>query len=479
MKIILSHGYFLEEDKAEQQIMMPYPPQGILHLNAYLAKYSIPSSVFDSTFSSFIEMSSHIKSEKPDILGLYCNLMTRTNIIKLIEFIRDDTNLRNIKIILGGPDVRHHRREYLSAGADICVVGEGEETLRELIDGAMEQWSDGTSVKGVAYKNNLGEIISTPERTLIKDLDHLPFPDLNQVRVERYFDTWQEHHGYTSLTISTMRGCPYTCQWCSKAVFGNTYRRRSPAPVVKELARLNKTYHPNQYWIVDDVFTISKKWLHEFQQELERQQVSISYSCITRADCMDDEVIRLLVDSGCHKLWIGAESGSQKVLDRMDRRVEAEKVREMIIKSKEAGIETGTFLMLGYPGETLEDIRQTMRHIRLCKPDLMTLTLAYPIMGTSFYKEVETSLKLSDTGGAYRLPKEAPWGSYTDHQLDYPRTYTKSFYKHAIRYLFHGHAAIKISDNNKIPNLLKLIKHRLISIISFTIMKTFRKNDRS
>ena len=184
MKIILSHGYFLEEDSAEQKIMMPYPPQGLLHLHAYLRENGIAATVFDTTFYSFNETTTYLRNEKPSLLGIYCNLLTRPNIVKIIQFIRNDSDLKAVKIILGGPDVRHNSKEYLSAGADICVKGEGEETLRELIDGAIERLDDLSKVKGIVYKNKKGEIVSTTERDHIQDLDSLPFPDFSQVPIE-------------------------------------------------------------------------------------------------------------------------------------------------------------------------------------------------------------------------------------------------------------------------------------------------------
>jgi radical SAM superfamily enzyme YgiQ (UPF0313 family) len=249
--------------------------------------------------------------------------------------------------------------------------------------------------------------------------------------------------------------------------------------VVTELARLDAKYGPDQYWFVDDVFTISKKWLQEFREELLKQQVNIRYECITRADTMDDETIRLLVETGCRRLWIGAESGSQKVLDLMDRRVQAEQVREMLIRSREAGIETGTFLMLGYPGEALEDIRESMRHLQMALPDLMTLTMAYPIKGTAFYDEVSSGLRIKGKQKGYEAVLRGPWGTYSDRELEYRRPYTDSFYKHAIRYIYHGYQAAKSRKNSGRLFYLRYMKHRLISSTSLMIMKLHKINELS
>lgn len=464
MMILLTHGYFLEEDKVEQNIMMPYPPQGLIHLNAYLALHGISSKIFDTTFSSFNQLTAFLLEYRPKIIGIYCNLVTRINIVKIIKFIRKTETLANAVIILGGPDVRNHKENYLRAGADFCIIGEGEETLTQLVKQLDEGDNDFSGIKGIVYEGPKGDAISTPERPFIKNMDDLPFPDFDKIPLPRYFNAWKEKHGYTSMTISTMRGCPYFCKWCSKAVYGNSYRRRSPENVVMELANLSEKYHPDQFWFVDDVFTISKSWLQEFLYHLRHKKLVIRYECITRADKMDEETVELLKDSGCYKVWIGGESGSQKVLDRMDRRVTTEQVRDMINCSKKAGIETGTFLMLGYPGETRKDIDQTVKHLKLANPAHYTLTLAYPIKGTAFYEEVVTKLK---------MPFSTNFGEYSDRDLDFKRTYRRGFYTHAIRYIYHE---MKAFTQEPYPKRISpfLIRHKSISIISRLIMSFYR-----
>ena len=254
-----------------------------------------------------------------------------------------------------------------------------------------------------------------------------------------------------------MRGCPYSCQWCSKAVFGRSFRRRSAALVVDELLRLQKSYSPDRFWIVDDVFTISKKWLTEFRDAVNATKLKIKYECITRADRMDQEIIDLLKESGCYRLWIGAESGSQKVLDLMDRGVKAEVVQEMIKMTKQAGIESGTFLMLGYPGETENDILKTVEHLKTANPDLFTLTLSYPIPGTGFYTEVKNKGLI--------VPGE--WGTYSDRELDFKRTYKPRYYRYAIPFVNH---ALKSHRYFIKGNRFKSWRHKLISLALRTMM---------
>jgi radical SAM superfamily enzyme YgiQ (UPF0313 family) len=219
-----------------------------------------------------------------------------------------------------------------------------------------------------------------------------------------------------------MRGCPYTCKWCSRAVYGLSYRRRSPQKVAEELKHLQEIYSPDTIWFVDDVFTISHKWLSEFNSELKSKNIKLKYECITRADRMNEDVIKIMKESGCFRVWIGAESGSQRIIDAMDRRVKVTQVRAMIQLAKKYGIETGTFIMLGYPGETEKDIEETIDHLKLSDPDHFTITVAYPIKGTELFEEIEaTQLNSFD------------WTKNTDRDRDFVRTYPKRYYDFAVR----------------------------------------------
>lgn len=250
-----------------------------------------------------------------------------------------------------------------------------------------------------------------------------------------------------------MRGCPYTCKWCSRAVYGGTYRRRSAELVVKELKEIKENYNPDKIWFVDDVFTISHKWLKEFATEIKKTDLKISYEIITRADRMNDEVIDLLKESGCYKVWIGAESGSQKIIDAMDRRVDVQIVREMIIKTKATGMEAGTFIMLGYPGETKEDIKETIHHLKSANPSFYTITVAYPIKGTPLFEETKNQQITT-----------IDWESQTDRDIDFKRIYNRKFYELAIRWV---HNEVELGKTN---NILKKTKYKLKSILAQGLM---------
>lgn len=425
MKILLTHGYFLSEDPKEQEIMRPYVPLGILYISAFLEKNGFNNHVFDSTFSSFERWKKYMLDEKPDAVGIYVNLMTKLNVLKMIKWIRSVLELSHTKIILGGPEVTHHAENFLKAGADFIVTGEGEQTMFELMKELDSGGKNFSSIHGIAFLNG-GNYFKTPERTLSKGIDELPPPARNKVNLQLYFDAWKNKHGMSAISVSTMRGCPYTCKWCSRAVYGLSYRRRNPVLVADELEFIIKTYDADSIWFVDDVFTISHKWMKEFTGEIEKRKLNIKYECITRADRMNEEVIQLLKRSGCFRVWIGAESGSQKIIDAMDRRVKVEQVREMIQLARKHDIEAGTFIMLGYPGETQSDIEETLHHLKLSDPDQYTITVAYPIKGTPLYQEVES-----------RFTEQPDWNNSTDRQIDFKRTYSRKYYDYAVRWIYN------------------------------------------
>ncbi len=430
--------------------MKPYVPLGILGIAAYLEQHHVYCDVLDSTFLNKTEWLLFLKEKRPRVIGMYANLMTRPILFELIQLIRNTPELSGTKIILGGPDTRHNARLYLSNGADVLVVGEGEETFLELVQYLQSNSTVPDFIAGTIVFRN-GQLNENIERPLIKQLDVLPLPARDKVDLQKYLTAWKTHHGYSSISISTMRGCPYTCKWCSRAVYGGTYRRRSPAAVVAELSHLQTTYQPDLFWFVDDVFTISHKWLSEFHAEVMRCNLKVAYEIITRADRMNNEVIQLLKESGCYRIWIGAESGAQEIIDAMDRRVDAVKVREMIIATREAGMEAGTFIMVGYPGETRKHLAETINHLMISRPDFYTITTAYPIAGTPLYEEIKGQLVVT------KDPLKA-----TDRDYDFKRTHSRRYYQFAIRWIHNSVAASRTSGFNKRKYQLKSILAQFI-----------------
>jgi radical SAM superfamily enzyme YgiQ (UPF0313 family) len=437
MKILLTHGYFLNDDPKEKIIMKPYAPLGILYVSAYLERKGFSNEVFDTTFSSMQKLREYLLEFKPDVVAIYVNLMTKLNVLEIIKFIK--LNLHQTKIVLGGPEIRYNANDFLNFGADYLVIGEGEETSLELMIALNEKKFDAIkNISGLGFKNQYNEIVFTAEREKLKEVDSLPFPSREKINLKLYLDSWREQHGENAISISTMRGCPYSCKWCSRAVYGLSYRRRSTENVCDELELIQKEYNPDTLWFVDDVFTISHKWLNEFNETLKQRNLKIKFECITRADRMNEDVIKILKDAGCFRVWIGAESGSQRVIDLMNRRVDVNQVREMIKLAQKYKIQAGTFIMLGYPGETEDDIEETIRHLKESNPEYFTITVAYPIKGTELFAEVEAA-----------QTNNFNWDSNSDRDREFKRTYNRKYYDFAVRRVTNEVTYNKMILNNK------------------------------
>ena len=447
MSILLTHSYFLFEDDKETKIMKPYPPLGILYISSYLNEYNLQNSVFDSTFSSFKKQLEFIQEQQPKIVAIYTNLMTKINVIKLVKILKKESTYGNPTVIIGGPDITYNCENYLMTGADFLIIGEGEETMKELSNSILTE-SEFKDIPGIAYFEN-DQVIRTAERTKLKDLSFLPMPNRLAIDFKPYLDTWKKYHGKSSMTISTQRGCPYTCKWCSTAVYGVSYRRRPAKSVVDEIKLLIRDYKPDSLWFVDDVFTVSHKWLSEFHKEMLSEGIIIPFEIITRAERLNEEVLQQLKEIGCYRIWIGAESGSQNIIDAMDRRVDVNTVKEMIQKTNSFGIESGTFIMLGYPGETEMDIKKTIQYLKEANPTHYTITVAYPIKGTGLYKEIEDKITVSPD-----------WETSTDRDIDFERTYNKLYYKYAVNKVVNE---VEFFKTNR---LLEKLKYKSKSIYS-------------
>jgi len=222
---------------------------------------------------------------------------------------------------------------------------------------------------------------------------------------------------------------------------------------------LQKKYNPDSIWFVDDVFTVSHKWINEFHEEIKKQNIKIPFECITRAERLNDEVLKLLKEAGCFRIWIGAESGSQKIIDAMDRRVNVNTVKDAIVKTNEVGIETGTFIMLGYPGETEVDINETITYLKNANPTHFTITIAYPIKGTSLYTEIEKDITI-----------QPEWETSTDRQIDFKRTYSRKYYDYAVRKVVNEVNFHKEVLKGKNKNSMKALKLKTKSLLAKGMM---------
>jgi len=417
MDILLTHGYFLYEDPKELQIMKPYPPLGILYICSHLRKKGLGAEVFDSTFSSRQELWALLRQGPPSVLGIYANLMTRSNVIEILRVAKES----GWQTVVGGPEPGAYVQEYLAAGADVVVIGEGEITLEELVPALRKRAIDNLhQIDGIAFRAPNGSVIRTKPREQIKDIDAQPWPARESVDMARYVEVWRQHHGMGSVSLITARGCPYRCRWCSHEVFGKTHRRRKATSVANELEWLIDQYQPQMAWMADDVFTIHHGWLFQYAAELKRRGLKLPFECISRADRLNGQVIETLAEMGCFRVWIGSESGSQRILDAMERGVTVEQVQTAVALCKSAGIQTGMFLMWGYEGEDLSDIEATVEHVKRTDPDIFFTTVAYPIQGTPYFSDV-----------AGRVESLKPWNDSSDREFRIRNRHSRQFYRFA------------------------------------------------
>jgi anaerobic magnesium-protoporphyrin IX monomethyl ester cyclase len=418
MDLLLTHGYFLYEDVKELQIMKPYPTLGLLYVCSHLRKQGLGVEVFDSTFSSRKDLVSVLQQGSPSILGVYANQGTRPSVVTILNAAKD----AGWQTVVGGPEPAAYLDEYLDAGADVVVIGEGESTMEELVPVLRAgSWEKLHQVRGIAFRSADGATIRTLPRGQIEDLDTQPWPAREAIDMSQYINVWQKHHGMTSVSLTTTRGCPYRCRWCSHTqVFGNSHRKRSPFLVADELEWLARQYDPDLIFMADDVFPIHPGFLFEYAAELQRRGLRIPFECTSRADRISPKVADTLAEMGCFRVWIGSESGSQRILDAMERDITLDQVRRAVALCRSRGIPCGIFLMWGYEGEEIEDIEATIQHVKECDADIFFTTVAYPLKGTPYFSQV-----------ARNIANPKPWRESTGRDVSIRGRHSRGFYKFA------------------------------------------------
>jgi anaerobic magnesium-protoporphyrin IX monomethyl ester cyclase len=323
------------------------------------------------------------------------------------------------RTIVGGSDATDNAARYLDRGADYVVVGEGEVTLGALLDGIDGRPGPGPAeIPGLTFRGADGAVLETGRRPNLRDLDTLPFPAWDLVDVDRYRAAWARH-GRFSMNMVTTRGCPFHCNWCAKPIWGQRYAVRSPANVAAELAWLRATYAPDHISFADDILGLDPAWLDEYASIVRERGSLVPFRCLSRADLLlRDGEIEGLTAAGCEMVWMGAESGSQRVLDAMQKGTHVEQIVEAAARLRRAGIRYGFFLQFGYPGEEASDIEATRRMVLQCMPDDIGISVSYPLPGTPFHERVRAEL-----GG------KRNWLDSADLAMLYRGRYSTRFYR--------------------------------------------------
>ena len=402
--VLLGQSYYLRFDPKLWRAMQPYPPLGTLYAASYLRQHGYEVALFDAMLAeSEDEWAIALDQHKPQYAILYednfnylskmCLLRMREAAFKMIQMARS----RGCTVILCGADATDHYSIYLEKGADYCLLGEGEVTLVELLNQlSAGNESEAAQVVGVVSARTLVlsavEGLQVKRRPDITDLNQLPFPAWDLVDVEKYRSIWLKRHGYFSMNMVTTRGCPYHCNWCAKPIWGQRYNSRSPENVVAEMKWLKENYAPDHIWFADDILGLKPGWIEKFATLSLEADAVIPFKCLQRADLVNEKTAAALARAGCKTVWIGAESGSQKILDAMDKGDTVEDIYDAARMLQLNGIEVGFFLQFGYPGETWADVQKTLKMVRECAPDDIGISVSYPLPGTRFFERVKLEL---------------------------------------------------------------------------------------
>jgi anaerobic magnesium-protoporphyrin IX monomethyl ester cyclase len=315
----------------------------------------------------------------------------------------------------------------LNGGADLVVTGEGEITLADVLDKLSGRTDRPlATIPGICLRAPDGQLLKTAARPIVRDLDTLPDPAWDLVDVEKYRRIWRARHGYFSMNIVTTRGCPYHCNWCAKPIYGQRYSTRTPQHVAAEVEALRNAYRPDHLWIADDIFGLKPAWIEQFAAAIAERHAIVPFKCLMRADGVSDATTLALKIAGCRTVWIGAESGSQRVLDWMEKGTRVDQIETATRRLHDAGIDVGFFLQFGYPGETLDDIQLTLDMVRRCRPDDIGVSVSYPLPGTTFYERVKAD-----------LGEKQNWVDSGDLAMMYHATYGQEFYR-ALHALVHA-----------------------------------------
>ena len=448
-RILFTHSYFLRFDPKQWATGQPYAPLGTLYASALMRENGQDVSFFDTMFAhSADEIIPQIEKHKPEFFVIYddgfnyltkmCLTNMREAAFRMIQLAKE----RGCTVIVSSSDSTDHFEQYLNKGADFILIGEAEMSLLELINSFNQDQKDFLQIQGIAYKQN-DAVIKTARRSVIRDLDSLPFPAWDLVEIQPYRKMWLKHKGYFSMNMGTTRGCPFKCNWCAKPIYGNRYNSRSPENVVKELKMLKEKFHFDHIWFCDDIFGLKPGWVKAFADLIEKENLpgdkrglNFRFKIQARADLLlEEDAIKELARAGCENVWMGAESGSQKILNAMDKGTTVDQIYKATRLLKKNGVHPSFFIQFGYLGETRDDIKKTIGMINELLPFEIGISVSYPLPGTLFYEKVKSELK-----------EKSNWTDSDELALMFRNTYQPAFYKQLHRYVhksYRKHIALE------------------------------------
>ncbi|HZP06244.1 MAG TPA: radical SAM protein [Terracidiphilus sp.] len=431
--ILLTHAYHLPYDPKQVRKMQPYRPLGTLFAAAALRAAGFSVALFDTMLRDpEKEFAGFFAQHHPRILAIYeddfnfLSKMCLTRMRDVAWHIAAIAKQNDVPIIAHGSDASDHPDLFLSRGIDYILRGEAEESLvtlcRALSRGAKPEQMDGLISRGLhdGYEISARQLAKNPDWTL------LPQPPRDLTDFQQYRKAWQQAHGYFSVNMVASRGCPYHCNWCAKPISGNKFHLRAASAVAEEMLQLKTEARAEHIWFSDDVFALNRHWVKEFAVEVTRRDAVIPFKIQSRADLMIEETVEALQSAGCSEVWMGVESGSQKILRAMDKGLLLSDVYSARQTLRRAGIRACFFLQFGYPGEGWRELQETIQLVRNTRPDDIGISFSYPLPGTVFYERVQA-----------QLGSKRNWSDSDDLCIMFHGAYTSEFYR-AVRDALHA-----------------------------------------
>ncbi|HSU30417.1 MAG TPA: radical SAM protein [Bryobacteraceae bacterium] len=420
-EVLLTHSNHLFNDDKQVAKMQPYPPLQPLLAAAALRSAGISIAFCDVTFQEpgqAFEQS--LRDHSPQLvvvceddfnfLSKMCLGRNREVAFSMAQVAKAAGHV----VAVHGPDSTDHIEAYLNAGFDYVLVGEVENTIVDLA----QQWRP-SEIPGLAYYDQkTGSVRYTPPRPLNSKLDSLPLPAWDLVDMDQYRQAWLGAHGYFSLNMVSSRGCPFHCNWCAKPTYGNHYHVRSPRLVAEEMRYLKTAFRPDHIWFADDIFALSPTWAADFANAVETLDARIPFKMQSRCDLMTRDSVTSLKRAGCSEVWMGAESGSQQVLDAMEKGIRVEQIYRARAHLARHDIRACFFLQFGYLGEGWEDIMATIQMVRDTKPDDIGVSVSYPLPGTKFFNLV-----------VGQMGKKVNWTHSGELAMMFQGAYSTAFYR--------------------------------------------------
>jgi radical SAM superfamily enzyme YgiQ (UPF0313 family) len=445
LSILVCHSYYLRLDQKQVVRAKPYPPLATLQVVAMLRKAGHQVSFFDAMLADGIdEYERLLQTGRPQLVLFYednFNFLSKMCLNAMRRAACDmmaSARRAGARVIAAGPDVTDAPAPYLRSGADLALAGEGLSALLEVIPrlDANPQVDNAALIHGLSGIASLsgGKVLAGSGSKVVPISTDIGLAAWDLVDMERYRAMWLKAHGFFSLNMAASRGCPFRCNWCAKPIWGNQYLQRNATEVAMEMSYLKRTFNPDHIWFADDIFGFRVDWVAEFGAAAQAAGAKIPFSIQTRADLISERMASALRDSGCQEAWIGAESGSQRVLDAMNKGTTVDEIRVARDRLKSVGIRVGFFIQLGYMGEQLADILATRHLLDAARPDEIGVSVSYPLPGTKFYELVKAQL-----GG------KTHWQESDDLEMMFHGTYTSDFYR-AVRNLMHDQIALQAAD---------------------------------